>query len=566
MLKRIALVLSAATACAESSTTDLADAVINCEFGRATTLAVGQVLTASSSARFCIESSSRADFVLIPFVAGARDTAARVTVSIHGAGLGPAPSSQQLQRNAPAPRAPGPAAPAVMLRQLHEAGHAALSAQHAKSTRLLAPHTRSIRMPNAPAPSARAVPSPGDVILLNVSGSCTEPDPRSARVIAVTQRAIVAYDQDNPAADPFTTEDLQRFGREFDETIYPTLTQNFGSPTDLDQNGRVILYFTRAVNEIVPGGSRTNLVIGFFFRGDVFPRAGIPGRAEPCPAGNEGEVLFLSVPDPEGEVRGFPINHSTLEQVMTGTIAHELQHLINSARRIHITNAPALEETWLNEALSYIAEELMFYAFSGLTPQLNVDTTSILQSEQRRDAFNRFGYFNLGRFDRFLQNANDWSPIGPDGQETRGSAWSLLRYAADRDPTPDAQFFRALIDAPATGLANLNAALAQDAIPWMHDWAVSVFADDLVPQIDARYRQPSWNHRDLIAALRVLDRSYPLRLLPLENGPGFSVTLRVGAAAYAVFSIPSGQRALISVRATDQGSANTLRSLIMRVN
>jgi hypothetical protein len=315
----------------------------------------------------------------------------------------------------------------------------------------------------------------------------------------------------------------------------------------------------------VPPGSRTGVVIGFLYRGDVFPRAGIPGRTDPCPASNEGEVLYLSVPDPEGEVRGVPINYSTLNQVMTGTIAHEFQHLINSGRRVHVTNANSLEETWLNEALSHIAEELMFYTLSGIAPRQNVDTTLVQASNARREAFNRFAYSNLGRFDRFIQSAQDWSPMGADGQETRGATWSFLRYVADRDPRPDAPFFRALVDGPGAGVDNLRSALGQDPLPWMQDWSVSVFADDLVPGSDARYQQPSWNMRNLITALRIIDRRYPLRTLPLESGQGFAVKLRIGSAAYPVFSVEAGQRAFVVLGVDGATGDKTVRAVLMRV-
>jgi hypothetical protein len=296
----------------------------------------------------------------------------------------------------------------------------------------------------------------------------------------------------------------------------------------------------------------------------VFPRAGIPDRAAPCAQSNEAEVLFLAVPDPQGRVR-VPVNHATLAQVVPGTIAHELQHLINSARRLHVTEAPVLEEVWLNEALSHLAEELMFYASTGVHPRENVDTATIRGGPGRVDAFNRYMYNNLGRFDRYLQSPHDWSPMGTDGHETRGAAWSFLRYVADRDPSDDGAFLRALVDSRSAGLESLAGALGQDPLRMMEDWSVSVLADDFGSAMPTLYQQPSWNLRELISALRVVDRRYPLRLIPLEDGPGFSVRMRVGGAAYPVFSIDAGKRGLVRVHTDDASPDRTLRTVLIRL-
>jgi hypothetical protein len=558
------VLLLACTACIEPAPSELSEAVLDCEFGRAPALRVGAFLQDSAGgARFCLEAPEGGTFALVPFVAGARDTAARVTASVYGGGLTSVSNLTDLQRT----QIPRIQIERLRLVQGNDAWHVALRARENREYLALrtSAATRAQLAPAARTHSA-AVPVPGDMLTLNVSTSCDVLDRRNARVIAVTSQAIVAWDPGNPTgARTFSDEDLRTFGREFDQLIYPTITQNFGTATDIDQNGRVILYFTRAVNEIPIPGSPAALAIGFFYRGDVLPRAGIPNRTAPCPQSNEGEVLYLAVPDSLGEVRGVPVSYTPLHEVMTGTIAHELQHMINAARRVHITSATDFEETWLNEGLSHIAEELMFYAASGLTPGQNVDTTAILLSNSRINAYNRYMFQNLKRFEFFLQSPHDWSLMGTDGSATRGAAWSFLRYAADRDPRADGVFFRALIDGPAVGLNNLRVALGQDPLAWMQDWSVSVIADDFVPGLDARFQQPSWNLRNLIAAIQFLPR-YPLRVLPIEPGsPGFSVRLRPGGAAYPVFAVKTGDRAFVSLGAEGETTERRLRAVLMRL-
>src|SRR5262245_63866527 len=82
-----------ATGCTESSPTEFSDGLIKCKFGRAQPIAVGGVLEDSSGgATFCVEAEQGGTYALVPFLSGARDTAARVTVSVFGAGLAAAPT------------------------------------------------------------------------------------------------------------------------------------------------------------------------------------------------------------------------------------------------------------------------------------------------------------------------------------------------------------------------------------------------------------------------------------------------------------------------------------------
>jgi hypothetical protein len=71
--------------------------------------------------------------------------------------------------------------------------------------------------------------------------------------------------------------------------------------------------------------------------------------------------------------------------------------------------------------------------------------------------------------------------------------------------------------------------------------------------------------RNLITALRIIDRRYPLRTLPLESGQGFAVKLRIGSAAYPVFSVEAGQRAFVVLGVDGATGDKTVRAVLMRV-
>jgi hypothetical protein len=564
-------------ACVEIAPTNVPDSLLACEFGEAVTLPPGGVLRDSAGGgTFCVESRDGGTYVLVPFLAGARDTLALVTVGIQGGGLAAPPSTLDeatpaLSEGALLSRSRLGTDDVRAFLEAADLGHSAFEARVSRELPdILGPATRPYSVDSsvgrALGPARTRVPASGEMMQMNASASCGRTDFRTGRVAAVSQHAIVVSDVQNPAGDPFSEEELEDFARDFDELVHPLITRSFGVETDLDGNGRVILFFTRAVNEVVPPGGGAGHAIGFFYRGDVFPRGGIPGRAEPCAGSNEGEVLYLAVPDPAGEVRGVPVTHTVLEQVMTGTIAHEMQHLVNASRRLHIVQAESFEETWLNEALSHVAEELMFYETTGLDPRQDIDSDKIYaEGSTGTEAFNRYMYGNLGRFDRFIQSPHDWSVMGKDGHETRGAAWSFLRYVADVDPGDDDALFRALVDGPFAGLDNLNAALGQDVLRLMEDWSVSVAVDGIDPLSSPSYQQPSWDLRELITALRLVDRRYPLRVLPVESRSPFLFELRTGSAGYPVFAARPGERAMVRVNSDGEGPERKLRMVLMRV-
>jgi len=79
------------------------------------------------------------------------------------------------------------------------------------------------------------------------------------RVVAKSARAIVVADTGNPAGG-FTDADYRGIAATFDTLVYPVDVRHFGEPTDLDNNGRSIIFYTRAVNELTPANVQARLV------------------------------------------------------------------------------------------------------------------------------------------------------------------------------------------------------------------------------------------------------------------------------------------------------------------
>jgi hypothetical protein len=390
---------------------------------------------------------------------------------------------------------------------------------------------------------------------------------RQARVGAVTQRAILVNDPTNPAGG-LTDAELRAFGDEFDRQIYPVDVQNFGAPTDLDRNERVIIVFTREVNALTPRGSG-GYVGGFFFAGDLFPRVGTPSLGA-CPRSNVGEIFYLLAPDPTGTVNGNPRSKGLVLQTAAGTIAHELEHLINASRRIYVNNAETFEESWLDEGLAHSAEELNFYAASGLTPRQNLDLAklnNLTGTSQVVNAFYKYALDNLGRYMTYLQAPDSNSVIGEDGLETRGGSWAFLRYSADRLGGGDQPFFFKLVNSRTSGIANMRQVINASPVDWAQDWTLSVYTDDAVPGVDARFLQPSWNFRSVMPAVTQIygeGNKFPLLVHPLASGGSQGYNIRGGGATYLRFGIAGSSR--VGLRLTQDASVppSSLRFSLVR--
>jgi hypothetical protein len=285
---------------------------------------------------------------------------------------------------------------------------------------------------------------------------------------------------------------------------------------------------------------------GYFHSRDLFPTRGRDGLAA-CAGSNYAEMFYMLVPDPAGVVNGNEFSRELVLRTSLGTIAHELQHLIGSSRRLYqVRTEQWEEETWLDEGMSHIAEEVVFYRASGLSPRQNLASPHIEGSPRAFEAYRSYMDQNGRRYARYLDNPERYSPYDPpipnvSDLATRGAAWAFLRYVADRRGGNEGELWRALIDGAGTGFANLQSAIGADPRLWARDWTVSVFTDDVVPGIDPRFTQPSWRFRNLFAPL-------PLATRRLE-GPGTEeIALESGSGAFVRFGVRPATVATVTAR------------------
>ncbi|HEX8244762.1 MAG TPA: Ig-like domain-containing protein, partial [Longimicrobium sp.] len=380
-----------------------------------------------------------------------------------------------------------------------------------------------------------------NVDALSATG-CDDPVYHPARQVASASHTLIFEDLQNPPGG-FTAAEYQSIADEFDAQIYPTDVANFGQPTDLDGNGRVIILYTRAVNELTPPNA--NFIFGgFFYERDLFPRTG-NAQLDACPTSNLSEMFYLLAPDPGGTINQNVRSKADVRGSTLSTTAHELQHLINHSRRIHVLHAP-IDTVWLDEGLSHIAEELAYYAESGRGPRQNIGQAQILASQQQLDDFNEFQLQNTGRYEEYLRSPALNSPWAPNDElETRGATWSFLRYAADRRNGNDQALWFALVNSTNIGIPNLAAALGTDPVALARDWAVSNYTDDAVPGVAAQFTQPSWNYRDIFRNSG-LGGVYPLSVQTLANGSTV-LSVKGGSAGYLKFAVAAGQQADVRV-------------------
>jgi hypothetical protein len=554
----------------------------------ASAMTVGQVAMLSGVSSACLSAAGAdAEFALVAFNSTI-DGSSALSATIVGTGLGASPSKSISAPALPlALRTPSVrGAPAMLTRD--DGFHVRLQALAARALGSRVPGARAWyrgRQRGAAAttlgtfrvaPSYSAIPSTvtvGDIVRVNVNdaAACTNPRYHGARVAAVGVKSIVLADTVNPSGG-FTTEEYTRFAARFDTLVYPLDTDAFGAATDIDQNGKIVILFTRAVNEMTTRGSGS-YVGGFFHPRDLYPATGDPTLA--CPASNEGEMFYLLAPDPNAEA-GDARTKEFVDRVTTATIAHEFQHLINASRRLYVnTAARDVDETvWLNEGLSHIAEELLYYRESKYSSRANLGGHEIYDTPGAYPIFRADGISNFSRFVSYLEDPGGNSPVAVnDALATRGATWSFLRFAVDQLYPADGAVWSRFDNSTTSGLGTLAFALGPvDLTALFRNWALANYVDDRgIAGIDPSYTHKSWNARSVYttvfgsyAGTVFTPGDYPLAVTLLTEAASARMTVRGASASYVRFGVRGGHEALLSLASGAAAPDPALQLLIVR--
>ncbi len=141
--------------------------------------------------------------------------------------------------------------------------------------------------------------------------------------------------------DEIDRAEAEAFASEFDEKIYPTDVETFGPARFTENGGKVNLLFYDMSDEGVEG------LLGFFNMLDIF-------TAEE--AGDYVETYGMNTGHAIVNINTQYMDHP---EDMYATIGHELQHLICASDIFYYAETPRMS-TWLNEAMSAYAEELLY--------------------------------------------------------------------------------------------------------------------------------------------------------------------------------------------------------------
>ncbi|MBA3890589.1 MAG: hypothetical protein H0X64_08660 [Gemmatimonadaceae bacterium] len=542
------VIASTSSGIADTVTVSVADPNASVCASIAVTLQPGESVVADRSVGACIRADVASEYVAVPYFASNSPLNTTEELRVLGVGVSTFSGfsgSAAARSSSPSPQLTGGPPPVRTFE----------SALRATEQRELTGRIAGARAQRARASGAAFSMIPntlrvGDVITLNASGTdaCTTPNNRQGRVAAISQKAVIIHDQSNPAGG-FDDTDYVRIGAMFDTLVVPATEPQFGAPGDIDANGRSVIFYTSAVNQLTAANSGS-YVGGFFFGRDLFPRTGTGA----CATSNEGEIFYMLVPDPMGTL-GNTFSKTFVEQVTIGTLAHEYQHLINASRRL-TNGSTAFEATWLNEGLSHIAEELTFYRSAARQPRTNIGGAAF--GEVRFDiAYAAFMHQNIGRLRSWLTAPESNTPFGPDNLASRGSAWALLRYLADRNGPSDGDVWMRLVNNVNTGMTNLEQVFAVNGLTAVRDWSIAMYADDYAAAPPSIFQMPSWNFRTLFpgmvnsTAVSVRNSSiagpYPLLVRPLSNEIWRSITLKGGSASFLPFTVAAGTEAQLSI-------------------
>lgn len=513
-------------------------------------------LTSAERSTLCVAGGiSGSEYVLVPFKS---DTvSAVVPVSMTAVGT---------TTTAGPPTAAAAAIPRAHAAALSTVTHGAFGAAFEQALRMrervqlapiaAAPRANLLRAMQRAAANRSAIlnlaatPAIGTYFQLNANANdaCANRQNHTARIAAVSNSAIIAVDSLAPAGG-FTDADYATFAATFDTLIFALDTTAYGAPADLDNNGRVLIFFTQAVNQLTPRNA-DGYIGGFFYSRDLFPDSAstLNPLLGACPGSNEGEMFYVPVVDPNSVYNGFFTSKSALQIELYGTLAHEFQHLINASRRLYVVQTPNWdEEVWLNEGMSHIAEELLYFRESGFAPKEDLSLAAVAGTQAEVTAINNYQVQNLLRLFEYLGATGINSPYAEnDSLATRGSTYQLLRYSMDESPGTNSSYLHALINTQNTGIVNFNTVFAgtfPNIFAAVQQQVLANFFNGSGIPVDAKYSFPSWNYRDVIGN-GLHGGVNPLATKTLVGTQTFSLT--GGGSGYARFGVASGGVATIS--------------------
>jgi hypothetical protein len=280
-----------------------------------------------------------------------------------------------------------------------------------------------------------------------------------ARLKYIGTHILIYVDKTAPAA--LLDADVNQLGSLFDNRLYDLNVETFGSESDIDGNGKVIVLMSPRVNALVTAAecNLTGFVAGYFYPNDL-----IRNNSN----SNRGEVFYTLVPDPDGDF-GCTQSTSFVKRLVPGTFIHEFQHMISYNQHV-LARGGSSEDVWLNEGLSLIAEEAAgrFYEERGdvVRPgQIFPDSAT----PYLRDI--------IGHAYDYLKEPTSHSVTTFESfgsLRERGAAWLFLRWLGDQKGN---QIFGQLVQTKTTSVENVQERAGESFAALFGDFALACVAD-----------------------------------------------------------------------------------------
>jgi hypothetical protein len=329
----------------------------------------------------------------------------------------------------------------------------------------------------------------------------------TAEVKAISARAIIYQDIKTPAANGLTAADFTALGSVFDDPIHTATVNAFGTPSDIDNNGKILILLTPVVNALTPRNS-SGFIAGFFYGCDLLTR-------QSCSGTNEAEIFYALSTDPTGQF-GDSRSRDAIMRALPPVLAHEFQHMINFGQRNKTTDA-----LWLSEGLAHHAEDVVADAFEARGESATATT---------------FRAQNTLRASRYLRATGSFSLISEDDEsslEMRGAAWLFVKYLEGQYGNT---ILQQLTRSTQSSVSNVTTRAGKSWSTLLSDWSIALWADNAPELAGVTLRKElTFPNVNLRARLAVLDGSYPLR----PNVYGFedfvaSSTLVASSQSYVI--------------------------------
>ncbi|NIM20318.1 MAG: hypothetical protein GTO51_08820 [Candidatus Latescibacteria bacterium] len=326
------------------------------------------------------------------------------------------------------------------------------------------------------APTQGPPPDTTTFYVLNTTTGSTV-DPSSFTLVTAALRyngshGLIYSDIDEPSGG-YSQADYDEMGQQFDNEIYPMDSTYFGPETDIDGSDRVVILFSRIINELTPDGQAgSGFIAGFFLLNDLAPGIVPPGT------GNGMEIFYVLVPDPTGET-GNVFPKASVKPIAVQTLAHEFEHMISFGYRFVIlgggTSITYTQALWLEEGMAHIAEDL-----------------------------NAMNSSNIGRANLFLADPGAVSLMGDDTLEQRGAIYLFLRYLGDQLGN---SIYRTILRSSCIGMACIENVTGENFFLSTADYFAALYLSNSGVPHDGKYDYTSINYPGDFNPLAVTSRS-----------------------------------------------------------